>query len=58
MEFVQEGLLMMRSLILPEVNHFPKDTCPISPAPCVCVFLQKAFAVTARVWPVELEIKS
>lgn len=48
MEFVQEGFLMMRSLILPEVNRFPKDTWPISPAPCVCVSLQKGFAVTAR----------
>lgn len=48
MEFVQ-GLLM-KSLILPGVNHFPEDTQSISPAPCVCVSLQKGFAVTACAW--------
>lgn len=26
MEFVQGAFLMRRSLILPEVNHFPEDT--------------------------------
>lgn len=50
MELVQEGLFMMRSLILPEVNPFPKDTWPISPAPCVCVCLQKGFAVAECAW--------
>lgn len=30
MEFVQEAFLRRRSLILPEVNHFPEDTRSIT----------------------------
>ena len=38
MEFVQEAFLLRRSLILPEVNHFPEDVLgPSQPCShCLC----------------------